>query len=98
MLTIVRASHCMQLEVSENQYDSAGRKLCIQQGTWLIENRKGTQTTCLAHGQSVPSLACGQSAPSLAHCQSAQSLAHGQSAPSLAHVQSTPSFHTGNIV
>jgi hypothetical protein len=45
----------MQLEVSENQYDSVGREVCIQQGTWLIENRKGTQATCLAHGQTAPS-------------------------------------------
>lgn len=57
--TIVRASHCMQLEVSESQYDSAGRKVCILQGTWLIENMKGNQATCLAHGQSAPSFHTG---------------------------------------
>jgi len=59
VLTIIRASHCIQLEVSENKYGSAGRKVCIQQGTWLIENRKGTQATCLAHGQSAPSFHTG---------------------------------------
>jgi len=59
VLTIIRESHYKQLEVSENQYDSAGRNVCIQQGTWLIENRKGTQEPCLAHGQSAPSFRTG---------------------------------------
>jgi len=59
VLMIVRASHCKELEVSDNQYDSAGRNICIQQGTWLIENRKGTQEPCLAPGQSAPSFHTG---------------------------------------
>jgi hypothetical protein len=48
-ITFVETSHCILLEVTENQYKNACRKIYIQQGVYLTANGTmfGTRSVCL---------------------------------------------------